>query len=327
MSYFILDERIHIYDIISTAWKSKKSYCIGISWEENFKIHPKVISGKNGNGIVYFSKIKLDKKLIDVAIKEGILIHDDRKNDNSSISEIFINKIITKNVIKNRFPFYPIIYTHFFCKDNCFLVPWKEFPGRLKAFKRQEKYSCFTYILEKWDGSMKDFYKIEENLSSEIELNILSQIIIILHYTHNILEIYHDSLRFDNILYKKIKSKGYWKFNYNGSPLFLKNMGYIICLNDFGNSIFLNKKYRKNMKESFKEKYLENVISNREKLFFEENTYILKRIININTLKHESIINELFFRDLENFKYPERILDKLLLHKTRSKKFLCDVNL
>lgn len=75
----------------------------------------------------------------------------------------------------------------------------------------------------------------------EIYTNILQQFLITILSFHTTLyngkKMFLNNIKVENILYKKIEKGGYFKYIINGKEVFIENLGYLVILWNFANTV------------------------------------------------------------------------------------------
>lgn len=144
-------------------------------------------------------------------------------NDPTIGNEIKTNEKITKYIIKNNIPFYPLFYGFkiFFDKDDII------------------KSSVHLYF-ENIKKSVQLGTKFNQIKKKKIVENIFLRIMIGLYILNKKINITHRDLHLKNVLIqKKKKTKKYDIFNIDDKVIYVPDIGYNVFLIDFGISKFI----------------------------------------------------------------------------------------
>lgn len=98
-----------------------------------------------------------------------------------------------------------------------------------------------SYFTEFADGTLREWFSY--NPTIEQQYSCIFQILSALHTVQSKLQLHHADIKDLNILFKKCKSGGYWKYVIDGDEYYVPNLGYIFYLNDFG----VSKSYNYNL--------------------------------------------------------------------------------
>jgi len=172
------------------------------------------IGSKSKYGVIYLTTNKFNKTSF--ATKLTIMNDDNYK-------EILIAIHLSKISMRNLSPHFLFVYKTFYCVDNID----KNVPSIIK----KEHY--YISVNELINGNLKQF--LDLNLSFNFIFNALQQILIAIlsfHYFTN--GTYHHDCHYKNFLFIKIKSGGYFHYNLFGTDYYIKNMGYLWLIWDFG---------------------------------------------------------------------------------------------
>ena len=207
----------------------------------------------NATGIVCLSKDM--KLLIDEKphnIKVAIKIAENKMDD--SLKEIFILEEMTKILQEKKYHNLPIIYNSFQKKKRDFILnnliddkdkkDKNSLFNKISNFLKQNKNKNYNiYINELANGDLKSFFnKYDDNrqeITEELLNNAIIQIIMSIATLHDI-GIRHNDTHYGNFLYHKIKPGGYIKYTIRNKSYYLKNLGYLWVIWDFGISTQLN---------------------------------------------------------------------------------------
>lgn len=244
-----LEYRNTNYKIINNHINSRKKYsnnCFKVYKVINnipiFRIGNRIILTKkigsdSAYGVVYFSYY-IDKnegynKDLIFATK---LIEGTRNN----LNEYYILETLTLSVINNEFIHFPITYGLLECYDKS--LESKYVSLNITKHKSLERYipeniakldNLFIILSELANGDLEHFYKYNYN-NDEIMLNALIQIFLSLMFFYKKINAFHADAHNGNFLYYKIKPGGYFHYNIYGVDYYLKNVGYLWVIWDFG---------------------------------------------------------------------------------------------
>jgi len=194
-------------------------------------------------GIVCLSK-KIEPYNVQMAIKIAENITTD------SSKEIFILKHMIPFIKDKQYHNLPIIYNSFqkkrdFILNNLIDDKYKKDKNSLfnkisKFLKQNKNYNIYTNELA--NGDLKSFFNKYDNsqeITEELLNNAIIQIIMSIATLHDI-GIRHNDTHYGNFLYHKIKPGGYIKYTIRNKSYYLKNLGYLWVIWDFGISTQLN---------------------------------------------------------------------------------------
>jgi len=173
------------------------------------------IGSKSKYGIIYLTTNKFNN--IYFATKLTIM-------NNENYKEIKIAKHLSNITARNLSPHFLFIYKFFYCINN---NNNNELPELIR------KYNYYISVNELVNGNLKQF--LDLNLDYNYILNALQQILISIlsfHYFTN--GIYHHDCHYKNFLFIKIKSGGYFHYKIYNKNYYIKNMGYLWLIWDFG---------------------------------------------------------------------------------------------
>jgi len=173
---------------------------------------------------VYRAKIKGQE----FVVKEALLTSEEKLNveasrgktlvvKNSYPEEFRIMSLLNNSIYSKQCPNFLLAYNLAVC-EGCKLPNAK--PG-----------SCFISFLEPANGDLSTFDGI---LTDEIAKSMLYQLFAALSCVHTVYGIFHSDIKQENVLVQKIKPGGYFEYNINGKTYYVKNVGYVFFLNDFG---------------------------------------------------------------------------------------------
>lgn len=174
----------------------------------------KRIGSKSRYGVIYLTTTKFNNKKFATKLT---LANDYNYN------EILISSNLSKISLRNLSPHFLLVYKSFYCNNNTD----KKIPELIK------KKNYYIIVNELINGNFKQF--LDLNLSYEYILNAFQQILIsILSFHYFTKGIYHSDCHYKNFLFVKIKSGGYFHYKIFGNNYYIKNMGYLWLIWDFG---------------------------------------------------------------------------------------------
>jgi serine/threonine protein kinase len=244
-SYKKLNKRIEESKILTEMFddfiSENNSLCISGD-NTNFRKYLSNIEiiGKGAFGVVYKAKFleTFEKKQYDsFVIKEALIDDDDEeiyskkyknKIKNYFASEnIFLEAIRTKILEKKLCPNFTFFYNVAKC-DSC--VIQRLFDKTIKNGR------CYVTFMEaaSFDFSNKTLSTLDSQFS------MIHQLLIGFHYLHSVLSIIHNDFKPANILVKRIKPGGYFKYTIGKDVFFVKNVGFLFFISDFGLSTCYN---------------------------------------------------------------------------------------
>ena len=175
----------------------------------------KRIGSKSRYGVIYLTTTKFNNKKFATKLT---LANDYNYN------EILISSNLSKISLRNLSPHFLLVYKSFYCNNN---NTDKKIPELIK------KNNYYIIVNELINGNFKQF--LDLNLSYEYILNAFQQILIsILSFHYFTKGIYHSDCHYKNFLFVKIKSGGYFHYKIFGNNYYIKNMGYLWLIWDFG---------------------------------------------------------------------------------------------
>jgi len=240
----------------------KTNYCIRFykydtNKEPIFRIGDKIILKKqigspSENGIVFLSSFRdKTKKLFKFAIK----IDFSKKAILSN--EMKILQILSKAVLNDKCPHFPIIYDILKCNkfmafnESPYLTSKTDSKNSLKKinpidlnifpkiFKKNAKKNMISYLNELANGDLNYYLEEKYNNAPFIE-NAIAQICISLMFFNKITGKRHNDAHPGNFLYHKIKSGGYFHYKILNKDYYIENLGYLWVIWDVANATDLN---------------------------------------------------------------------------------------
>ena len=200
----------------------------------------------DATGIVCLSeniKLELDKN--DYNTQLAIKIAENKGSD--SLKEIYILKNMIPFIKNNHCQNLPIIYNFFQTKKQFILkflfdkIHNTLYNNISNFLKENRNYNIYTNELAKGDlkSFLNEYDKISSEITEELLNNAIIQIIMSIATLHDI-GIRHNDTHYGNFLYHKIKPGGYIKYTISDKSYYLKNLGYLWVIWDFGISTQLN---------------------------------------------------------------------------------------
>ena len=205
--------KLEKYNCLKSVKKSGNFYEYYIN--NGLIILKKRIGSKSRYGIIYLTINKFNQKIF--ATKLTIM------ND-SNYKEILIATRLSKISLKNLSPHFLFIYKSFYCVNN---NSDKNIPELIN------KKNYYISVNELVNGNLKQYFDL--NLSYEFILNAFQQILLAILSFHYFTDgTYHSDCHYKNFLFVKIKSGGYFHYKIFGNNYYVKNMGYLWLIWDFG---------------------------------------------------------------------------------------------
>jgi hypothetical protein len=202
------------------------------------------IGSKSAYGIVFLAHYEKDinnqhnlNKLNKFAIK---IINYSINNE----IEYNVLTELTKQVILFKCPHFPITYGLIKC-DNKNIRSNYEIPilnkiketeiNKTKNYPKliNDNNSLYYQINELASGDFNK-YRVYYRNNYEYLLNSIAQIYISIMFFHKYINAFHNDAHAGNFLYHKIKSDGYFHYNIYGKDYYLKNIGFLWVIWDFG---------------------------------------------------------------------------------------------
>jgi hypothetical protein len=250
-----INDRIDYYKIIHKYLKeyneASNKNCLKNYNKELFRIGKRIIIDKKlGEGVYgivfngYFRpdiKNKKYGKALKLAIKLSNYTLDNQR-------EAKIYSKISKYVITNKCPHFSIFYGLLICISSLLglsneietssLINSKSNKSlniNLKDYKNVDLFKNKEYFLtltELADGTLFNF--IYKTNNEKILFNSIIQCLISIVFFHKLMRYSHNDAHFNNYLIHNIKPGGYFHYNIYGVDYYLKNLGFLVILNDFG---------------------------------------------------------------------------------------------
>ena len=246
-----INYRIKYYNIIHKYIKeyneASKKNCLKNYKEQFFKIGKRIIVnkilGEGQKGIVFdgYFKPNIKNEQYGKALKIAIKISDYTiRNDR----EVGVFKKLTSYVLKNRCPHFPISFGVLQCDKKKIMEEMPSSLSSLSSLKvniakhknleilKENEY--LITIVELADGIFRDIMDTTtaKNISNLYNCSI--QCLISIMFFNKYMNLCHDDAHYNNFIYFKIKPGGYFHYNVYGVDYYLKNVGYLMMINDFG---------------------------------------------------------------------------------------------
>ena len=175
------------------------------------------IGSNSRYGVIFLSSNKINKTMF--ATK---LMIKDKHNHN----EIIIAEKLSDIILTDKNPHFLLVFKHLEChksssRDN-------NLPTIIKF---DNYYICVNELVS---GNLKQFIN-EHSKTPNFILNAFQQILIAIlsfHYYTN--GYFHNDCHYKNFLYHKITPGGYFHYQIFGKNVYIKNMGFIFIIWDFG---------------------------------------------------------------------------------------------
>ena len=143
----------------------------------------------------------------------------------SNYNEILIATKLSNVTIKDKSPHFLIIYKVMSC-DNKRLI--SSLPNLIK------NNDYLISVNELVSGNFKNFL-LDYNTNPQLIANALQQILLaVLSFHYFTGGSFHNDCHYKNFLFHKIKPGGYFHYNIYGKDIYVKNLGYIWMIWDFG---------------------------------------------------------------------------------------------
>jgi hypothetical protein len=247
-----IKDRIDYYKIIHKYLKeyneASKKNCLKNYKENFFRIGKRIIIdkklGEGVYGIVFNGYFRPDikNKKYGKALKLAVKLSD-YSLANQKEAEIYSK--ISKYVIRNKCPHFSIFYGLLICislglsneietsslinskSKKSLNINSKDYDN-VDLFKNKEYFLTLTELA---DGTLADFIY---DADKKTIINSVIQCLISIVFFHKLMRYSHNDAHFNNYLIHNIKPGGYFHYNIYGVDYYLKNLGFLVILNDFG---------------------------------------------------------------------------------------------
>ena len=219
-----ISDRVKFYNLLNKYLiNTQKVQCLNRIGDNQYSIADgkiklmKQIGTQSVYGVIYMSKGIEEGELYRFAVKI-------MKKTSDNKLEIDILEKVTKKVIGNINPHFPIMYKNFECNtlNYEYYLP-----------KVSQKSTYYINLNELASGDLKMFINEPSNAVAKKTNGALAQIflsILSFHY----LGYSHNDAHFGNFLYHKINPGGYIKNTIYGENVYLENVGFLWVIWDFG---------------------------------------------------------------------------------------------
>jgi hypothetical protein len=263
------------------------------------------------------SKYVIQNKCPHFSIFYGVLVcitstsisNDKTETDTSSL----INSQSKKPLKINKYEYYN---PNLLKNKEYFLTLTELADGTLYNFLASRSLKKFIHDNFKIEDKIENTYIIKY-MKLDIRYNCAIQCMMAIVFFHKLMRYSHSDSHLNNYLFHKIKPGGYFHYNIYGVDYYLKNLGVIIILNDFG---LIQKLTLKNVYSDFE--FLLYGIENLTIINFIKK-YILTEITNNNKKPYLDFFNkQLSLEELEDKIYPNifKELSKLFPEQLLTKK-------
>jgi hypothetical protein len=262
-------------------------YYINILFKNTYKkkIFDKIeVLGEGGQGKVYKYHKKDDKSMSGIAVKKMYL----SKKESKYVDDIFDDKALNHSIYIELSSFY-LINELVLQKISPNFVLNYDYEFMERSGICSDIYPYSGYFFNEYSSKSETYTEwVKKEHNQLLWYNSLFQIVSGVYTMQKYFNMTHLDLHSDNILVKKIKSGGYWKYIINSKEYNVPNMGYIFYINDFGHayipntfkSWFRRRRYKK-IDKSFDiyqlHKSISKISTSSEK-FKKDTRYIIKNL-------------------------------------------------
>jgi hypothetical protein len=226
-------DRINYFIIINNFINKIKNGCIEII-NDKIMLGDRIIIdnqiGNNGKyGIVFkahYNPDNIQKKELGNVFKFVVKICEFNIMNKK---EIETGKKLNKLLVDFKCPHFPFLYGYIKCDKQIDFIS--------DIFKFQKSYLIINELANgTFSQLILDLYMNNENNLdiNHIIKNALIQIYLSIIFFNKYSELNHNDTHFNNFLYHKIKSGGYFYYKFYGKDYYLENIGYLWVINDFG---------------------------------------------------------------------------------------------
>jgi len=207
-------------------------------------VQGKVYKYCNNNSCIAIKKVYLDKT-------QSKYITTNKNNTKAALKntlfiELFANKLINKLLLENVCPNFVFFYNN-------------EFEERDGICN--EEYPYASYFYNEYIDNSESLRKYVKNKTIKVLYNIFFQIITALYTIQKHFGLLHLDLHCDNILIRKIKKGGHFKYIINNIEYLVPNLGFLVVINDFGFA-WIPKDKDKNKHKDYDIEFIFNDIKN-----------------------------------------------------------------
>jgi hypothetical protein len=200
-----------------------------------FKIGKKIVTdtiiGSGSYGIVFRGHF-LTSSSSSLLKKSDLAIKISEVNKENEL-EIKINREVSNYVIHNRCPHFVIFYSILLCdKKHHSIELFNINTDKYETAAILSNNEYYLTLSELADGVFYDIANYEPRL--DIVDNCTIQCLLSIIFFNTLTNKLHDDTHFDNFLFSHINPGGYFHYNIYGVDYYLKNLGFLIMINDFG---------------------------------------------------------------------------------------------
>jgi len=286
INYFVI-----IHNYINKIRAELKYNCVKKVDNELYLGNRIVLDNQLGNpgryGIVYKGYYKpistIQKKDLNKLLKFAVKICEITKKNKK---EIKIGKKINKLLIDMKCPHFLFSYGYLTCKNKKNI--FNDIPYVNNAYFIINELATNTLsslIVDLYDNDKKNLNKIMQNAFMQIFMSMM--------FFNKYAKYNHNDTHINNFLYIKIKEGGYFHYKLFGVDYYIKNIGYLWVINDFGLASALTS--IKHDLLFFTNFMIKNIISYEEHKLFNTNIndfFInLAKILNIKNSRLNDVIN------------------------------------
>lgn len=206
---------IHKNQCLKSIHKHGDEYSYEIN---NGFLHLERRIGSNSRyGVIFLSSNNIDKTMF--ATK---LMIKDKYNHN----EIIIAEKLSDITLKDLNPHFLLVFKHFECNYS------RERDNNIPTIIKFDSY--YICVNELVSGNLKQFIN-EHNSNINLIFNAFQQVLItILSFHYYTGGYYHNDCHYKNFLYHKITPGGYFHYKIFNKDVYVKNMGFLFLIWDFG---------------------------------------------------------------------------------------------
>ena len=216
-----LSERFILFDKIVNVVKHIKKACINFNTEkpnvQDIIVFDKLIGTPSTFGINYLTKINGRKICCKI-----------QASGNMATVENFFLKNLTIIAERDNYQHFPLLYHTISCSTQPQITD--TLPELFKNLKKKQGY--VMSLNEIASGDLKSFI-YSKHMNEETWVNAIEQIIMALACFHSTGHLHQDS-HFGNFLFHKITPGGCFEYIINGEKYYIKNIGFLWVIWDFG---------------------------------------------------------------------------------------------
>lgn len=206
-----------------------------------------------------------------------------------NLNEIILVKKLSDITIQDLNPHFLLTYKLFICNNEFEII-------NLPRLIKEDNY--YIAVNELVNGNFKNFI-YDNSVTNSLLLNALQQIMIsILSFHHFTDGYFHNDCHYKNFLFYKIKPGGYFHYKIYNKDIYVKNMGYLWLIWDFG-LVHKEQDYKKRRFEDY----------------FRILHFFLKNKTDFNDYKTLIIVEKLLKFKYTNFNIPNSNSDELFFNE------------